>query len=109
MLDFFTLLGLPLQVTLGYPSAPGVDPQADSDLNVGAGYWRGGFSPDVQADWALAVAGLAVCKPYVRAVHWVHARDAEPHLFPHCGLFDARGNAKPALRSLRALRDKHLR
>ena len=35
--------------------------------------------------------------------------DAEPHLFPHCGLVDAQGQPRPALARLRALREAHLK
>ncbi len=109
ILDLYALLGLPLQVTLGYPSAPDKDEQAGSDQRVNAGYWRGGFSPDVQADWAEAIAGLCVCKPIVRGVQWAHFRDSEPHQFPHCGLVGAGGELKPALKRLTALRGAHLK
>jgi hypothetical protein len=109
LLDLYALLGVPLQVTLGYPSAGGPDVHADPGLELDGGHWRGGFAPESQADWAAAYAGLALCKPTVRAVVWTHASDAEPHLFPHCGLFDTHGNAKPALERLRRLRELHLR
>ena len=65
MLDLYALLGLPLQVTLGYPSAPGHDPAGDPEMVPGAGRWREGFSPEAQADWAEAFAGLALCKKIV--------------------------------------------
>ena len=61
-----------------------------------------------QAEWVTDFAKLAVCKPFVEAVHWIHLTDAEPHQFPHCGLFDEKGNEKPALQRLRALREKYL-
>jgi hypothetical protein len=50
-----------------------------------------------------------VGKPFVQSVLWVQAADAEPHQFPHCGLFDAAGAAKPTLQSLAEVRQKHLR
>ena len=109
LLDMYALLGLPLRVTLGYPSSPSADPLADPDFRIDAGHGRGGISADAQADWAQAFATLAVCKPYVQAVHWAHFSDAEPHNFPHAGLLDASGRAKPALDRLRALREQHLR
>jgi hypothetical protein len=109
LLDMYALLGLPLRVTLGYPSAASADPLADPDFRVAAGHWRGGFSPEAQADWAAAFATLAAGKPYVQAVHWAHFADAEPHSFPHAGLADARGQVKPALARLRELRERHLR
>jgi hypothetical protein len=100
---------VPLRVTLGYPSATGADAQADPELSIAAGHWRSGFSPAVQADWAASLAALALCKPYVRGVQWVHFTDAEPHQFPHCGLVDAAGQVKPASLRLQELREKHLR
>jgi hypothetical protein len=108
ILDLYAVLGVPLQVTLGYPSASGPDRQADPELKANAGRWRGGFTPAAQAEWAAAFAALAVCKPGVRGVHWAHLADAAPHPFPHCGLLDAAGKAKPALKRLRALREEHL-
>jgi hypothetical protein len=109
LLDMYALLGLPLRVTLGYPSSSAPDPSADPDFRVAAGRWRGGVSAEAQADWARAFATLAICKPYVQAVHWVHLSDAEPHTFPHAGLISAAGDVKPALSQLRELREKHLR
>jgi hypothetical protein len=109
LLDLYALLGVPLQVTLGYPSAGGPDALADPALELDGGHWRGAFDPEIQADWAGAYAGLALCKPTVRSVLWAHAHDAEPHVFPHCGLMDSQGNPKPALERLRQLRELHLR
>jgi hypothetical protein len=108
LLDLYALLGLPLGVTLGYPSAKNHDPLADPELRVAAGHWHDGFSPAVQADWAAHFGELVVAKPYVSSVTWAHLIDAEPHQFPHCGLVDAEGQAKPVVRALRTLREKHL-
>ena len=67
------------------------------------------LSPENQADWAADFAALALCKPSVKAVNWVHLADAAPHQFPHCGLFDAENRPKPALKRLQELREHHLR
>lgn len=109
LLDLYALLGIPLQITLGYPSGKLADAHADADQKVAAGFWRSGYSPEVQADWAADFARLCVCKQYVRAVHWTHFADSQPHHFPHCGLVDASGNPKPALNAMTALRAEHLR
>jgi hypothetical protein len=108
LMDLYTVLGAPLQVTLGYPSANDPDSRADKEQTVGAGRWHGGFSPGVQADWATAFAGLALCKPSIKGMRWIHASDAVPHQFPHCGLFSAQGTPKPSLARLRELREQHL-
>jgi hypothetical protein len=109
LLDLYALLGVPLQVTLAYPSGEGPDEYADTENKVGAGRWHEGFTPQVQAEWARSFAGLAVCKPYVRSVYWHQWSDAQPHVFPLCGLVDASGHAKPALECLREIRRLHLR
>jgi hypothetical protein len=108
LLDLYALLGVPLRISLGYPSATGPDPDADPDYRVAAGHWRDGVNPASQADWAASFASLALCKPGVQGVYWTHFSDAEPHQFPHCGLVDANGSPKPALEKLRGLRATHL-
>ncbi len=109
VLDLYALLGVPLQVTMGYPAADGADPRADGEAPVSGGYWREGFTPEVQADWASSFAGLVLCKPAVRSLQWANLTDAVPHQFPHCGLADAQDKARPVLKRLRELRRKHLR
>ena len=109
LLDLYALLGVPLQITLGYPSAPAKETHADQDLRADAGHWRTGFSPEVQAEWAAAFTSLGLCKPYVRSMVWAHYFDGDPHQFPHCGLIDSTGKPKPALQQLTALRDLHLK
>jgi hypothetical protein len=109
LLDLYALLGLPLRVTLGYPAAAGPDPAADPEQTVAAGYWHDGLHPDAQADWAMAYAAMALCKPNVQGVLWCHLSDAEPHQFPHCGLLDREGQPRLAMTRLRELREQHLR
>jgi hypothetical protein len=109
LLDLYSLLGVPLRVTLGYPWADGPDAKADPDLKIAAGHWHGPPSAATQAEWAASTAGLALCKPSVRSVQWTHWSDAERHQFPHTGLCTAQGTGKPALTRLRELREAHLR
>ena len=108
LLDIYAQLGVPLRVTLGYPSDAKADRDADPEMRVDAGSLGDGFSPASQADWATAYAALALAKPSVHGVQWTHFSDAEPHQFPHCGLVDAQGAPKPALARLRELRERYL-
>jgi hypothetical protein len=108
LLDLYALLGVPLQVTLGYPASADPDPKADPALRVGGGHWHNGFSPQVQAEWGKAFTALSLCKPYVRGISWVHLSDAEPHQNPQAGLVDAAGAPRPVLAQLRKLREQHL-
>ncbi len=109
LLDLYAILGVPLHVTLGYPSAGTADPRADPDYRVTAGHWRGGYSAQIQAEWAAEFGALALCKPYVQAVNWVHLSDGDPHQFPHCGLLDRAGQPRPAVERLAGLRKAYLR
>lgn len=109
LLDLYSFLGAPLQVTLAYPSAISDDPHADRDMKFAAGYWRNGFTPACQADWVQHYGGLSLCKPAVRGVQWCHLNDAVPHQYPHCGLVDVHGGLKPALDKLLTLRGDHLK
>jgi hypothetical protein len=109
LLDLYALLGVPVQVTLGYPAAERTDADADPDCRVAGGRWRGGVSPEGQAGWAAAFATLAVCKSYVDAVYWTHARDGEPHQFPHCGLLDPADRPRPVAQPLAELTSQQLR
>jgi hypothetical protein len=109
LIDLYSLLGVPLQITLGLPSSPDADALANSELSVDAGVWRAGFTPQVQAQWAQAFARLALCKPSVRSMMWTHLSDIQPHLFPSCGLVDPSGKMKPAQKTLAQLRSEHLR
>jgi hypothetical protein len=109
LLDLYSLLGVPLQVTMGYPSNSATDERADPELGLGAGTWHEGYSPDIQADWTSDYAALALCKPYVRAVQWAHLSDADEHQFPNAGMASSRGEPKPVMERLRELRQVHLR
>jgi hypothetical protein len=108
LLDLYSLLGVPLWVTLGYPSSPASDPRSDPDLAATAGHWQGGTSLATQAEWARAFSELAVGKPFVQAVHWADFSDAQVHQFPSTGLIDGQGQPKPVLQVLQQLRQQHL-
>lgn len=109
VIDLYTLLGVPLRVTMACPSSANADEKAISALQVNAGHWRSAYSPENQAEWAALYTALALCKPSVRGVHWAHLSDAAPHQFPHCGLFDTTNQPKPVIKRLQELRENHLR
>jgi hypothetical protein len=108
LLDLYTLLNLPVRVTIACPSQTGPDPLADPAYQVRPRGERAVWDEGGQADWTADVAALCLCKPCVASVCWPHYSDAEPHLFPHCGLLDGRARPKPALERLRVLRERHL-
>lgn len=110
LLDLYVLLGVPLSVVLGYPSANRPpDAQGNGDLRPDAGHWGSGYTPADQADWVRTFGRLALCKPYVQSITWAHYDDRDPHIFPYCGVIDSAGKPKPALETLRELRGLHLK
>jgi hypothetical protein len=109
LIDVYSSLAVPLQLTMAIPAQAGDDDLADSDLKVGLGCWRDSFSNASQADWTKSFVRLGLCKPLVRCVQWPHLSDAVPHQYPHCGLIDREGKVREAQQPLAELREKYLR
>lgn len=110
LLDLYVLLGVPMNVTMGYPSAQSPpDAKGNGDLQPRGGHWSAGYTPEAQAAWARTFGALVLCKPYVQNVTWAHWDDRAAHQFPYCGLIDPDGKPKPALEPLRQLRVEHLK
>ncbi len=109
ILDLFGMLGLPVQVTLSYPSATTPDELATPGERVSqGGYWRS-LDEAGQANWAASFAKLAISKPFVNGVYWDCWNDAVQHRIPHSGLIDVTGKPKAALGKLEQLRVAHLK
>lgn len=104
-LDYWSLLGLPLFLSLSVPSADHADPLAQRRTKVPPGSW----TPQLQQTWVRRYVPLLLAKPYVHGIIWNQLRDFEPHDFPHGGLFDIRRHPKPALRQLASIRRAHLK
>jgi hypothetical protein len=104
MIDHWGVLGLPLFLSLSVPSDVSADPRARR-LETAAGSW----SPEAQQRWAARYLPLLLAKPAVQAVFWNQLCDAQPHDFPHAGLFDERGQAKPIMKTFCTIRTGCLR
>jgi hypothetical protein len=107
LLDTWSLLELPLQVALTFPSAAEADPQADQKIRV--------FSSEAdevtlesQREWIERHVPLLLAKSVVQVVVWNQLSDAAPHQYPHGGLFDAKDKPKPAFESLKNMRRQYL-
>jgi len=104
LLDRWTQIGLPLCVFLTIPSALDADPLAKQQSRPLPNWMPSGVSQKTQqatVEWLLP---LLLAKQAVQAIIWNQLRDDRPHDFPHGGLFDARGRAKPALQNIISLR-----
>jgi len=107
MIDQWSLLGLPLQVTLAFPSGTDHDANQTTDLEVDARSWKLPVSEEAQARWIDEYVPLLLAKPAVVAVFWNHLSDAQPHRFPHAGLVRPDGSGKPSLASIVGQRELH--
>jgi hypothetical protein len=97
LIDQWSLLGIPLHVTLACPSDTRADPQGDRDLDVEKHGWRTPWTPAAQAEWADTNLPMLLAKESVVSIFWAHFSDAVPHRFPHAGLMSAEGTPKPAV------------
>jgi hypothetical protein len=103
-LDYWSILGLPLFVSITVPGGAGDDPAAGRRVQLPPGQWTAGR----QQAWAGQYVPLLFSKPYIAGVFWNQLRDGEPHEFPHGGLIDAEDQPKPALQTLATIRRTHL-
>ncbi len=108
LLDLFALLNLPLHINLVAPSSDAEDPRADKDVRVDLTQWPTAPNEATQREWAEEWFAMAVAKPFVKSVTWLQTGDAQPHLFPHGGLFRVDGLPKPAFSWLKSFRQNYL-
>lgn len=97
LIDQWSALGLPLQVTLAFPSGSGADAATSTDLEVERNSWKSPWSEPAQAEWVDQHVSLLMAKPPVAAIFWSHFSDSLSHRFPHAGLVRPDGAPKPAL------------
>ncbi|MBS0263472.1 MAG: endo-1,4-beta-xylanase [Planctomycetes bacterium] len=107
IIDQWSVLGLPLQVTLAFPSSTGPDPMQTTDLEVDPRQWKMPPDETAQQRWIEDYVPLLLAKPSVLAVFWNHLSDAQPHRFPHAGLVRTDGVAKPGHQAIVQLRQQH--
>jgi hypothetical protein len=101
-LDLWNFFGLPLWISLCVPSAEDEDPLAHRKNAQASGEW----TPAAQQAWVARYLPIMMAKPSIQGIYWNQLTDSAPHDFPHGGLFDARGHAKPALKTLTVLRQR---
>ncbi|MBX3451180.1 MAG: endo-1,4-beta-xylanase [Planctomycetaceae bacterium] len=102
MIDMWSLLGLPLYVTLAYPSRADLDMQVSGDTEVDSRISPANFGETEQATWIDEVVPLLLAKPSVAGVFWSHFTDERAHRFPNAGLWQEPGGAKLGLKHLAA-------
>lgn len=100
LIDSWTVLNLPIHVTLACPSSGEDDPLSYPDWEVESRLWPAGCDEDSQAVYLDRVMELLLAKPLVSGVFLTHFSDANPHQFPFAGILREDGTPKPALERL---------
>ena len=110
MIDRFGNLGKAIHVTAaGAPSATGPDKDDESGgtlLAEAGGQWHGEWSGDLQAEWLRSFYRTAMSKPFIESIAWRDLADAGKHGVPHGGLLGRDFKPKPAVETLRSLRQE---
>src|SRR5690606_32185618 len=70
LIDLWSTLGLPLHVTLAFPSSAAADPIARLELDVVPGAWKSDWSEAAQAEWIDLYLPLLLAKPAITAVYF---------------------------------------
>jgi hypothetical protein len=107
LVDTWSLLELPLLVSLTVPSSAVDDPLASRGVGVLSSDGSE-VSPATQSDWIVRHVPLLLAKNCVQVVLWNQLSDAVPHHYPHGGLFDAENRPKPAMAAMRDIRQRYL-
>ena len=108
MIDLWSILNLPLYVSLTFPSGEGPDALARGKARPLSGVVEGGWTEEAQRILLEQWVPLLAAKPAVQGILWNELRDSRPHEFPHSGLLNAADQPKAALKSLVRLRRERL-
>ena len=97
LIDAWSVLQVPLHLTLSCPSSIAPDPLAGPDHEVDPHLWSQPVDEQQQAHWVGQFLPLLMAKPAVASVTWSTFSDAAPHEYPRAGLLRADGSPKPVL------------
>ncbi|MCC9604813.1 hypothetical protein LOC68_26125 [Blastopirellula sp. JC732] len=107
LLDHWGMLGLPLFVTLTFPSSRRFDKRAQRQISDNKTPTFP-ISRRRQREFVESLVPLILSHPQTQAIFWNQFSDATPHAYPNAGLFDRRDRPKSTLRSLREIRQHYL-
>lgn len=102
LLDYWSLLGVPLFVTLSAPSSWRPDESAIYDAHREEEPQER-ISRRTQRELVEHVLPALLTHPQVQGVFWSQVSDTQPHRFPHAGLLDPRGRPKSAVTKMTEL------
>jgi hypothetical protein len=104
LVDRWAMLGHPLLVSLTAPSSA----EADSLARHNGKILVDPQQPDLQRYVIDHLLPVLLAKNSVQCIVWNNWTDTQPHEFPHSGLIDNQGRAKPSLRPLATLKRQYL-
>lgn len=107
LLDQWSVLGVPVYVSLAAPSSLIHDPAAGSDWEVDPHIWPSADAEGEQARWVAELLPLLMAKPAVAGVFWSQWNDAVPHELPRAGALRDNGTIKPLLERVRSFEQNH--
>jgi hypothetical protein len=76
----------------------------DRPVSVDGGRWRGPWSEELQARWAVRAVPMLLSKPHIESVVWTDLFDHAETTPPHAGLINENGAAKNVFKRLISLR-----
>lgn len=97
LIDSWSVLSVPLHITLACPSTSRTDPRAAPDQEIDPHLWSSPADEALQAHWLEQFLPLLMAKPAVASVTWSTFTDSVPHEYPNSGLLRADGIPKPSL------------
>ena len=109
LIDTWTMLDVPLFITMVCPSSPAHDPRALAEIPVNTRLWDGPCDELHQANWIDRMFELLVAKPRVAGVFLPNFSDGVPHVFPNAGLLRADETPKPVVDRIISQRSNHRR
>lgn len=109
LIDCWSMLGLPLLISLTAPSTAEDDPQAvNPACHAIPDAFPTGPSLAAQKELIERLLPILLAKQSVHSVIWNEVFDSLPHVHPSSGLFRADDMPKPALSALLNARREHL-
>lgn len=107
MIDRWSMLGLPLMITLTLPSDEAIDAQVSNGRQPVTS-WKNPLQGGPIESTTETIIRLLLAKQSVHALIFNQVTDQLPHEFPHSGLWDATGKSKVVLSQIARLRQLYL-
>lgn len=94
LIDIWSSLGIPLHVTLAFPSSTQKSKLASSSMQVMEEDWKHPWNESAQAAWIDLVVPLLMAKQSVVGIFWNHYSDGHPHAYANGGVVREDGSFK---------------